>query len=252
MLKRELRKRLFLPLIVSGMALSGCVSVLPEPQTPEALVRLPTSGFQGASLPLKTNVVVHIPDAMGAFAGAEIAASENQRIRYIKDVKWADSPARLLQAAIVESLTVSDGDGLAVPVQVGARGDYDLKLSLLDLTVDNSSEQAVCKFRMVITRTGDKKIIASEVVQAIEAVDGRNSVVRAEALARAIKGAAENAADLVAKHSIPYDLVAERDAKRATKRAKLLKQREESQAEREQEAPESSTDELVEELTPEI
>ena len=252
MLKRELRKLFFLPLMVFGMAVSGCVSVLPEPQTPTALVRLPTSGFQGADTPLNSNVVIHIPDAMGAIAGAEIASSEDQRIRYIKDVKWADSPARLLQAAVVEALTASEGDGLAVPVQVGARGDYDLKLSLLDLTVDNVSEEAVCKVRLVLTRSGDKKIISSNVVQAVELINEKKSVSRAEALARAIKGAAENAANIVAQNSKPYDLIAERNAARAAKRAERQKLREKEQLDADPETLENPAEELVEELTPEI
>ncbi|ACT58195.1 ABC-type transport auxiliary lipoprotein family protein [Hirschia baltica] len=248
----RLKKQMYvLPLILVGMGLGGCVSVLPEPKQPDALVRLPTSGMRGASSPLNTNIVVHIPDAMGAISGAEIAASDNQRIQYINDVRWADSPARLFQAAVVDALTVSEGDGLAVPVQVGARGEYDLRLSILDLTVDNEKEEAVCKVRVVLTRSGDKSIIASDVLQAVELLENKKSVDRAEALARAISNAAEITADFVATHAQPYDLDAERRAKRLEKRAERRKQQDEDAAKDELEN-ELEPEEIIPEFPPEI
>lgn len=218
-MSNKLNKRLLvLPLLLAGTVLSGCISVLPEPNQPQALIRLPTNSIQGASLPLLTNVVVHTPDAMGAISGVEIASSENQRIRYINNVVWADTPANLFQAAVVDALTASPGDGQAVPVQVGARGDYDLRLSLLDLTVDNIRNEAVCEIRLVMTRSGDKAIVTSHVLRATEDIDGKSAVQRAETLAIAIRSAAELTADFVVQKAIPYDVEAERAAHRDKRR----------------------------------
>ncbi|MFC7291837.1 ABC-type transport auxiliary lipoprotein family protein [Hirschia litorea] len=212
-------KRLpLLSLVLAGSLVSGCISVLPEPNQPQALVRLPVENIRGASTPLLTNVVVHTPDAMGAIAGVEIAASENQRIRYINNVVWADTPANLFQAAVVDALTASSGDGQAVPVQVGARGDYDLRLSLLDLTVDSIRNEAVCEIRLVMTRAGDKAIITSHILRTTQAIDRNGSMERAETLAHAIRSAAELTADFVAENAIPYDLEAEREAHRIKRR----------------------------------
>lgn len=218
-MSNQFNKRLLvIPILLAGTIVSGCISVLPEPNQPEALIRLPMNSMQNANLALLTNVVVHTPDAMGAVSGVEIASSENQRIRYINNVVWADTPANLFQAAVVDALTTSVGGGQAIPVQVGARGDYDLRLSILDLTVDNIRNEAVCEIRLVMTRSGDKAIVTSHVLRATEDIDGKTAVQRAETLAMAIRSAAELTADFVAQKAVPYDVEAERAAHRDKRR----------------------------------
>lgn len=249
---RMKKQLLILPVLLAGIGLSGCISVLPEPKEPDALVRLPTSGMRGANAPLKTDVIVYTPDAMGAISGVEIASAENQRIQYINNVRWADSPARLFQEAVVDALTLSSGDGRAVPVQVGARGDYSVRLSILDLTVDNAAEEAVCEIRVVLTRSGDKGIIATDSLRATESFDSKKSVNRAEALARAIQNAAEITADFVAVNAQPYDLDAERREKREAVRAQRQKDRAERSTEETEDNNSIEPSEDKENFPPEI
>ncbi len=224
----QMKKQLFaIPLMAMSLGLGGCISVLPEPKQPEALVRLPTTGVRGAVVPLETNVIVYLPNVMGAMSGSEIASADDQRIRYINNVRWADSPAKLFQEAVVTSLAKSDGQGQAVPVQTGVRGDYDLRLSILDLTVNKETDDAVCEVRLVLTRSGDRDIIASTVLTAREALVSQNAVSRAEILARAIQSAASMSADFVAEKAIAYDVEAERAVRRQAKRDKLMQERKE-------------------------
>ncbi len=200
-------------ILAAALLASACVSVLPEAQTPEALIRLPME-TRAASSPLNAHVVVHLPDAPGAFAGVEIASANGQQIRYINGVVWADTPAKLLQSALVDALTAAGGDGRATAVQTGVRGEYELRWSVRDLSVNNNTREAICAIRLVLTRQRGREVVATQDLRSVEPLSGLGDVLRAEALARAIENAASTAGDFVSEHAEPIDWEALREERR--------------------------------------
>lgn len=195
--------RLALPLLMGAGLLSGCVSVLPEATPPSALIRLPTTPMRAADASLMATIVVHEPDAPGVFSGAEIASAEGQQIKYVNRVRWADSPARMLQEAVVDSLRATPGDGRVATVQSGVRGDYELRWSVRDLSVNGRDRVAICELRLTLVSARARQVVASSTVRASEPLSGGADTARAEALARAMQTAAGQVADFVATNAQP-------------------------------------------------
>ena len=77
--------------LLTSAGLAGCVSVLPEPVVPDALVSLPAARATAPAAPLRSDVNVYPPEASVAFAGLDMAVREEQEIVYLKDMKWADA-----------------------------------------------------------------------------------------------------------------------------------------------------------------
>ncbi len=109
----------FVALAFATLALGGCVSVLPTPTIPSALISLPAERANAPADPLQADVAVYLPESSRAFAGSDIAVRDNQELIYLSDVRWSDIAPALLQGALVNSLTKASGPGKAVPGQLG-------------------------------------------------------------------------------------------------------------------------------------
>ena len=117
--------------LVLPLAFGGCLSVLPEPEIPLALIALPADRAATPSSPLRADVAVYPPDASRAYSGLDIAVRADQEVVYLANVRWVDTAPRLLQGAVVESLSRAGGDGRAATAQLGARVDYDVRLNVI-------------------------------------------------------------------------------------------------------------------------
>ena len=101
--------------LASMLSLGGCVSVLPTPIIPSALISLPADRAVAPADALQADVAVYFPEASRAFSGADIAVRDNQELISLSDVRWADTGPALLQGAVVNSLTKAGGPGRAAP-----------------------------------------------------------------------------------------------------------------------------------------
>ena len=126
-------------LAAAALATSGCVSILPEPMIPSALVQLPSDRAKAPSAPLLADVAVFPPESSRAFAGADIAVRSDQELIYLADVRWSDAAPGLLQGAVVNALSQAQGPGRAVLGQLGADVDYDVRWRIIDLSVSKET-----------------------------------------------------------------------------------------------------------------
>lgn len=195
--------RLATPIVLTGMMMvGGCVSVLPEPATPNALIRLTADDVRPAQQALETVVVVHSPVVPGALSGVEMASSEGRELRYINDVRWADTPNRMIQSAMIDALSRTDGEGFAVGMKAGARANYALRSTVRDLSVDKDTGLAVCDLRLTLVAQPGRRIVTTGEVRVEIASSGRSDTARANALAQAMAEASAKAADFVAQKAI--------------------------------------------------
>ena len=123
-------------IMTAGLAvgLAGCVNILPKPNVPLALIELPAERAKAPSTPLRADVNVLPPEAGRAYSGVDIAVRAEQELVYLADVRWADAAPRLLQGAVIESLSKAGGPGQVAPSQLGARVDYELRWRVIDLS----------------------------------------------------------------------------------------------------------------------
>lgn len=181
-------------LALASTILAGCVSVLPTPIIPSALISLPADRAVAPTDPLQADVAVFFPESTRAFASADIAVRDAQELIYLSDVRWADTAPALLQGAVVNSLTKSGGPGRAAPGQLGAQTDYDLRWRLVDMSVGKGTAPVRIEVQASLMDSGTRRMIAQQSFTA----EGNPSEASARSRAAALAIVAQKVADDVA------------------------------------------------------
>ncbi|MEZ6031114.1 MAG: ABC-type transport auxiliary lipoprotein family protein [Hyphomonadaceae bacterium] len=184
-------------LAAATLSASGCVSILPEPLVPSALVSLPADRAQAPARPLLADVAVYPPEASRAFAGADIAVRSGAELVYLADVRWADAGPQLLQSAVINSLSQAEGPGRAVLGQLGAEVDYDLRWRIVDLSVGRDTAPVHVEVQVSLINSHTRRPVAQKSFSADGSPSDRASRARAAALAVAVQEMADEVAAFV-------------------------------------------------------
>lgn len=189
--------------VLALAALGGCVSVLPEPKIPSALIGLPADRAQAPSAPLQADVSVYPPDSTRAFAGVDIAVRTDQELVYLGDVRWVDAAPRLLQSAVVDSLSKAGGNGRAVTAQIGARVDYEVRWRIIDLSASRDTGPVRVEVAVSLLDALTRRMVAQQTFSATGTPSDRAPRARAAAVAIAAQSVADQVADFVAQTAAP-------------------------------------------------
>lgn len=189
---------LFAAALVSTSVLVGCVSVLPEPMVPSALIALPAERATAPSSPLLADVAVYPPESSRAFAGADIAVRQDQELVYLGDVRWSDNAPSLLQGAVVNALTKAGGPGRAAPSGLGADVDYDVRWRIVDLSTGRETSPVRVEVQVSLVDSSDRRMVAQESFAAEGSPTDRAPRARAAALALTAQQVADKVAAFVA------------------------------------------------------
>ena len=184
-------------LAAAALATSGCVSILPEPMIPSALVQLPSDRAKAPSAPLLADVAVFPPESSRAFAGADIAVRSDQELIYLADVRWSDAAPGLLQGAVVNALSQAQGPGRAVLGQLGADVDYDVRWRIIDLSVSKETGPVHVEVQVNLMRSDTRRSVAQKTFSATGSPADRAPRARAAALALAAQQVADEVAAFV-------------------------------------------------------
>jgi len=185
--------------LLPAFTLGACVSVLPTPVVPSALISLPADRAIAPADPLQADVGVFFPESSRAFASADIAVRDNQELIYLSDVRWADTAPSLLQGAVVNSLTKAGGPGRAAPGQLGAQTDYDLRWRVVDMSVSKGAGPVRIEVQASLMDSGTRRMVAQQSFTAEGVPDAATARARAAALAIAAQKVSDDVAAFVAK-----------------------------------------------------
>ena len=160
--------------------LGACVSVLPEPATPDALYRIEAqSQIDG----LAHNLTIREPESPRLIGGqGMVSEGSDGGLRLIPGVEWSGPATRQIQLAMIDSFGTG-GAGNALLPELGVLTDFELatELSLLRL----EGETAICKMMVSLISTQDRSLIARTAVEARERADSQRASDRAAALRQA-------------------------------------------------------------------
>jgi ABC-type uncharacterized transport system auxiliary subunit len=186
-------------LALAAFAATGCVSVLPTPIIPSALISLPADRAVAPADPLQADVGVFFPESSRAFASADIAVRDAQELIYLSDVRWADTAPALLQGAVVNSLTKAGGPGRAAPGQLGAQTDYDLRWRVVDMSVGKGTAPVRIEVQASLLNSGTRRMIAQQSFTAEGSPNEPSARARAAALAIVAQKVSDDVAAFVTK-----------------------------------------------------
>lgn len=185
-------------ILAAALATGGCLSVLPEPVTPEALIALPADRAVSPAAPLVADVSIFPPDATAAYSGVDIAVRAEQELVYLSSVRWADAAPRLLQSAVLESLAGSGGTGSATPAQLGARTDYELRWRIIDFSTGPDTAMVRTEVEASLLDGATRRVVAQQRFLSERNPAGRSARERAAALAVSAQEVADQVAAFVA------------------------------------------------------
>lgn len=142
-------------MIGAVIALSGCVSVLPEPTVPDALYAIEASGTRQS---LDANIIVREAEAPQISAGQAIVTEDaSGALRLLPSIEWAGASTRLLQLAIVDSF--GGGQGTAVLPETGISAPFEVmtRVQYFGLRGDT----AVCRVSVQVVESRGRRLIGS-------------------------------------------------------------------------------------------
>ncbi len=180
------------------LGLGGCLSLLPEPMIPEALIALPADRAQAPADALEADVGVFPPDASRAYSGVDIAVADQQELVYLADVRWSDAAPRLLQGAVIDALSKAGGEGQVTSAQQGTRTDYDLRWRVVDLSVSKGVGPVKVVVDASVVDSQTRRVVGQERFSAEGSPTGAEPRARAAALALAAQSVADQVAAFVA------------------------------------------------------
>lgn len=176
-------------LVALAPVLAGCLSVLPEPDTPDALYRVEAAQkFEG----LAQHLIVREPEAPRLISGqGMVSEGPNGGLRLVPNVEWSGSATRQIQLAIIDSFKVGDRGNAILP-ELGVSAGYELGSQLKTLNL--RGDTAYCVMTLSLVTTGKRELVAlTEVSSSSRAQSGSNRD-RALALREAASDCAAQAA----------------------------------------------------------
>jgi ABC-type uncharacterized transport system auxiliary subunit len=200
---RMSRSLVLAPVFAAFLGVSGCLSVLPEPEIPSALITLPAERAKAPDQQLQADISVSSPDSSRAFAGTDIAVRDDQELIYLGDVRWADTAPRLLQGAVIEALSKAGGAGRATPAQLGARVDYELRWRIIDFSVGAGTAPVNAEVEASLMDAMTRRVVAQSRFSASATPAGVSPRERGAALAIAAQDVADQTAAFVAGAATP-------------------------------------------------
>lgn len=150
------------------LAVSGCVSVLPEPATPDALYRIDAHA-NGPEL--TASVTIREPEAARVFAGTAMVSEDGAgALRLVPGVEWAGPATRQFQLALVDSFGASGARAVLPESGIATRYELSSRLAtfgfvrdeavcvvsvdLIDLTKRTSVKSGTVKSSALVTEGG--------------------------------------------------------------------------------------------------
>lgn len=192
-----MKPAIFAAALLSASALTGCISVLPEPFIPLALIALPADRATAPTTPLQADVAVYAPESPRSFAGADIAVRQDQELVFLNDVRWADNAPSVLQGAVVNALTKAGGPGRAAPAGLGADVDYDVRWRIVDLSVGRDTAPVRVEAQVSLVDATNRRMVAQQTFSAEGNPTDRAPRARAAALALVAQQVADEIAAFV-------------------------------------------------------
>lgn len=203
---RVAARKIVFSLVCIGIAMSGgCLSVLPSPKAPLALISMPSERAAAPVAVLGTDVTIYPPDASRSFAGSDIAVRSGEELVFLADVRWADAAPRLLQGAVMDSLSKASGEGRILYAQQGGVTDYDLRWRIIELSVSKGAGVVRAEVEASLVDSSTRRVIAQERFSADQRPRSGGARERAAALALTSQAVCDLVAEFVARTALPKD-----------------------------------------------
>ncbi len=147
----------------------------PAPQIYNLTASQNSAGEQGAT---EWRLLVEEPDASRAIDTDRIAVRLSPvEISYYEGARWSDRAPRLMQSLLIESLDNSGALQHVCRTGTGINAQYAVKTNLLAFYAEAGSARptVVVKMKLTLLNRSKAQIIASRIIEASKAAEGRET-----------------------------------------------------------------------------
>ena len=178
----------FASFVLGASLLAACVSVLPEPEGPDALYEIEARQDLSG---LTHDLIVREPEAPRLMAGqGMVSEGSDGGLRLIAGVEWSGPATRQIQLAMIDSFKTGESGNAVLP-ELGVLADYELASQLSALRLEG--ETAVCKMVVSLIETQGRSLLARRDIRASVQASGGGASSRATALKTAASDCATQA-----------------------------------------------------------
>lgn len=164
---------------------TACVSVLPEPEAPEALYRVEAVNELSG---LSQDLIVREPEAPRLISGQNmISEGADGGLRVVRGVEWSGPSTRQIQLAIVNSFEIGEAGNAVLP-ELGVLAEFELASQLKVLRL--RGDTGMCEMAVSLISSRDRSLLARTQITARQ--EARSGSARDRALA--LKDAASDCA----------------------------------------------------------
>ncbi|MEL6861398.1 MAG: ABC-type transport auxiliary lipoprotein family protein [Pseudomonadota bacterium] len=176
--------------LAAATALTGCLSVLPEPEAPDALYRIEAARDLSG---LTQDLIIREPEAPRLMAGQGIVSEASDgALRLIPGVEWSGSATRQIQLAMIDSFTVGESGNALLP-ELGVIAPYEMASQLKALNLKGN--RAVCTMTASVVATQGRQLVARSEISSQANAASNSGRDRALALREAASDCAVQAAE---------------------------------------------------------
>ncbi len=155
-------------LILLGLAasLSGCLSVLPDPDPAPTLYRLNSNFTPAAQSAAAELVRVDRPAASQVFSTSDIVVSNaEQKLSVVAKANWAESMPSLVQSTMIDALEASPRFiGLTSTSGANTKTRLNLSIQNFEANFDNGQKNAplaIVSYRVTYSNIANRKLLGT-------------------------------------------------------------------------------------------
>ncbi|MFT3729592.1 MAG: ABC-type transport auxiliary lipoprotein family protein [Terricaulis sp.] len=193
-------------LLLSAVALSGCIHLLPKaPPPPRTFVMAAGDVAQANGAPVDAVINVADPSGERSILGNLLVWRTGDEIAYVAGTAWSTRAEDALQQMLVE--TLSRQQRFRAAARTGeAAGAYEVRWEILEFDVQQNDMQAHFRADVKLVASPGRRVIAQKMVDAHAPVGDRSSSLASQGLTAAARDASMQIAQFAADAALQDQL----------------------------------------------
>jgi ABC-type uncharacterized transport system auxiliary subunit len=205
-----------LPILMSVLALSACISLLPKPPPPPRTFVMSAGDVARAEgVPVNAVITIAAPAGERSILGNLLVWRTGDELAYVAQTQWSTRAEDALQGLLVETLS-RQGRFQAVARAGEASGAYELRWEVLEFNVQQNDMAAHFRADVRLVAASSRQVVAQHLFETSAPVGDRSASLASQALTRAAREASAQIGAFAANAAVEDQLS---DASRARTQA---------------------------------
>jgi ABC-type uncharacterized transport system auxiliary subunit len=196
-----------LPILMSVLALSACISLLPKPPPPPRTFVISAGDVAHAEgAPVNAVIAIAAPTGERSILGNLLVWRTGDELAYVAQTQWSARAEDALQGLLVETLS-RQGRFQAVARAGEALGGYEIRWEVLEFNVQQNDMAAHFRADVKLVAASSRQVIAQHLFETSAPVGDRSASLASQALTRAAREASAQIGVFAASAAVQDELI---------------------------------------------